>query len=134
MPNFQAITIADGKATPSNHTFQPIRNPAGQAEFAEPSATGSLTKRNTLQFLQKLPGKGRGTVSNELQLVLPYVVTETINGNAVESVRSNVRAIVQIVCDPDTPKSIRTDARVMIRNALANADIASAFDDVLSFN
>lgn len=133
MPNFATITIADGKATPANHAFGPLRNPAGSASWAVPSASGSLTKRETMEFTQKLPGKGRSTVANELAIVLPYVVSEVINGNTVETVRSNIRVITTIVCDPDTPQALRKDARVLMRNALANVDIATAFDDVVSF-
>lgn len=134
MPDFKAITIADGKATPANHTFSPLRNPSGSAEWAEPSVSGSLTKRNGLTIIQKLPGKGRSTVLNEAQLVLPYVITETVNGVPVDVVRSNVRVVVQIITDPDVPKALRTDARVLMRNLLANADVVAAFDDVVGFN
>lgn len=133
MPSFSNLTLVDGKSTPVSHVFAPLRNPAGSAEWAEPSTDGSLTKRNTLAFTQKLPGKGRSTVSNEVQLVVPYVVTETINGVSRQVVHSNVRAILTVVCDPDVPKQFRTDARTMLCNAGKDASIAVAFDDVVSF-
>lgn len=134
MPNFTNITILDGKSTPVSHVFKTLRNPAGSAQWAEDSATGSLTKRNGLEIIQKLPSKGRSTVLNEAQLVLPYVVTETINGVPVDVIRSNVRVVCQVICDPDTPKQLRTDARVMMRNLLGDTSVADAFDNASSFN
>lgn len=134
MPNFQTITIADGKTTPLNHAFSPLRNPAGSAEWAEPSADGSLTKRNGLVITQKLPGKGRSTVLNQAELVLPYIVSETVEGVVTDVVQSNVRVVVQLICDPRVPKQNRVDGRVLMKNLLLNADVAAAFDDVTAFS
>lgn len=133
MPLFQNITLADGKATPVSHVFTPVRKAGAVAEWAEPSADGSLVSRNTLFVEQKLPGRGRSTASNELQIVIPVVATETINGVPRTIVIDKVRAIVQIVAGPATPKSYRTDARVLLSNALKNADVVAAFDDVTGF-
>lgn len=133
MPAFSNITLVDGKSTPENHVFAPLRNPAGAAEWAEPTVDGGLIQRNSLTFTQKLPGKGRSTVSNEIQLVLPYVVTEVINGVSREIVHSNIRAIVTVVCDPAVPKQYRVDARTMIADAITDASVSVAFDDVVSF-
>lgn len=134
MPNFTSITIKDGAATPADHVFSPLRNPAGSAEWAEYNSLGTLTSRNLLDFTQKLPGKNRGTLLNEMQIVLPNVVTETINGVGVDVVKGKVRVVLQVIADPQVPESLRKNGRVMGANLLLNAQVAEAFDKAASFN
>lgn len=129
MPAPTPITINDGKATPVAHTFQPIGVSGSVASFAENSADGSLTKRNILTYTEKLPGKGRSTVLERTELVLPYIVTEVIGGVSREIVHSNVRVITEVVSDPAVPKQFCKDARVMNANLQVNATVAAAMDD-----
>lgn len=134
MPKQNTITINDGKSTPVAHAFQALGASDGVAKWAEPSADGSLTKRNQMQFTQKLPGKGRSTVLEEIEMVLPYVVTEVVNGVSREIVHSNVRVITQVVSHPEVPKAFVKDARVLNANLLINADVAAAMDDRVGFS
>lgn len=134
MPKQNNITLADGKATPVQHTFQPISVANGRAEWAEPSSDGSLTKRNTLAAVQKLPGKGRSSVTEQTELALPYVVTEVVNGVPREIVHSYVRVITTVVSHPEVPKAIVKDGRVLNANLQLHADIAAAFDDRVGFS
>lgn len=134
MPVQTTITINDGKSTPLAHAFAPIRAQGGIAEWAEPSVDGSLTKRNQLVFTQKLPGKGRSTVLEQTEIVLPYVVTEVIGGVSRSVVHSNVRVITQVVSHPEVPGQFVKDARVMNANLQINASVASAMDDRIGFS
>lgn len=134
MPSPTTITVADGKATPVNHSFQPLGTQNGIASFAEPSSDGSLTKRNQLVYTQKLPSKGRSTVLERTEMILPYVVTETVNGVSREVVHSNVRVVIEIVSHPEVPKAFVKDARVMNANLLTNATVAAAMDDRVGIN
>lgn len=134
MPVQQNITILDGKATPESHVFQPLGSQNGLAQWAEPSADGALTKRNQLSYTQKLPGKGRATVLERTELVLPYVVTEVINGVSREVVHSNVRVITEVVSHPEVPKAFCVDARVLNANLIVDATVAAAMDDRVGFN
>lgn len=129
MPAATTITINDGKATPVPHSFEPISVQNGVAQFAEPSADGSLSKRNQLTYTQKLPGKGRSTVLEQGEIVLPYIVTESVNGIPRELVHSNVRVVIQVVSHPDVPKAIVTDARALGASFLNNPTVKSAMDD-----
>lgn len=129
MPAPTTITINDGKATPVAHAFQPIGVNGSVASFAESSADGSLTKRNILTYTEKLPGKGRSTVLERTELVLPYIVTESVNGVPREIVHSNVRVVTEIVSDPAVPKQFCKDARVLNANLQINATVAAAMDD-----
>lgn len=134
MPLQTNITINDGKSTPLAHTFQPLGSQNGQASWAEPAADGSLTKRNQLSYTQKLPGKGRSTVLERTELVLPYVVTEVVNGVSREIVHSNVRVITEVVSHPEVPKAFCVDARVLNANLLVDANVAAAMDDRVGFS
>lgn len=126
MPVQSPITVKDGKTTPADHVFQPLGAASGVAKWAEPSADGSLTKRATLEFTQKLPGKGRSTALEMFDLVVPYVVTENIGGVNRDIVHSNVRFEVRMISDPAVPEALVNDVYAMGRNLLANADIKSA--------
>lgn len=134
MPAPTLITINDGKATPQPHAFAPMGVAGGVATFAEQSADGSLTKRNLLTYTQKLPGKGRSTVLERTELVLPYVVTEVINGVSREIVHSNVRVVTEIISHPEVPKAYCKDARVLNANLQINATVAQAMDDRVGMN
>lgn len=129
MPAPTTITINDGKSTPVAHAFAPLGVAGGVASFAEPSVDGSLVKRNTLVYTQKLPGKGRSTVVERTELVLPHVVTEVVNGVPREIVHSNVRVVTEVISHPEVPRQICKDARVMNANLQINALIATAMDD-----
>lgn len=134
MPKQQNITVPDGKAVPTNHTFQPLRAQNGVAEWAEPSSDGTLTKRNQLIFTQKLPGKGRSTVAEGYETIMPYVKTVEVNGVMTDVVHSNMRAITTFVTHPDVPKSAVKDLRVIHGNIGLNADIVAAVDDRVGMN
>lgn len=126
MPAQTQITVLDGKVTPVSHVFQPMGANNGIAQYAETSSDGSLTKRNQLVFTQKLPGKGRSTVLEQFDLVVPYVVTESINGVPRDIVHSNVRFEVRMVSDPAVPESVIKDVYSMGKNLLANSDFTTA--------
>lgn len=134
MPVQANISVNDGKATPVAHVFEPLRAQNGIAEWAEPSIDGSLTKRNQLVYTQKLPGKGRSTVLEQTEIVIPYVVTEVVNGVPREIVHSNVRVITQVVSHPEVPGQFCKDARVMNANLQLNATVAAAMDGRIGFS
>lgn len=134
MPKQNNIAINDGKTTPVTHTFQPVGVGNGVAEWAEPSADGALTKRNTLTYTQKLPGRGRTTVLEQTEMVIPYVVQEVVGGVTRDVVHSNVRVITQVVSHPEVPKAFCKDARVLNANLQINTDVASAMDDRVGFS
>lgn len=127
MPVQQNITVNDGKATPVARIFKSLGVAGGVASYAESATDGSLTKRVAMLFTQKLPGKGRSTALEQLEIVAPYVVAETVNGVTRDTVHSNVRIIVSMVSDPAVPESFINDVFAMGKNALANADIKTAF-------
>lgn len=123
MPIQNTITVNDGKATPLAHAFTPLGTQNGVANWSEASSDGTLTKRNQLVFQQKLPGKGRSTVLEQFDLVVPYVVTEVVSGVARDIVHSNVRFEVRMISDPAVPEAVVNDVFAMGKNLLANTDI-----------
>lgn len=134
MPQQANITLIDGKDTPVSHVFQPLGAQNGVAHWAETSADGSLTKRSQLSITQKLPGKGRSTVLERAELVIPYVVTEVVNGVSREVVHSNVRVNVEVISHPEVPKQFCEDARVMCADLITDAAVVAAWDDRVGFN
>lgn len=134
MPTQTTITVNDGKATPAAHAFFPLGVNSGVANYAENPADGSISKRSLLTFTQKLPGKGRSTAAEQIELVVPYIVTETINGVPRDLVHSNVRFEVRMISDPAVPESVVNDVFAMGKNLLANADIKTAFVSRVGIN
>lgn len=132
---FQNIVIKDGKPTPVDHTFRPVRRAELEAQWGENSPLGTLQARNGLSVTHKLPGKGttRKTAAVTVALAVPVVITENINGVNREVVTSVARAEVTIVSNPDVSAAARKDLRVLISNALLNVDIADAIDQLNGF-
>lgn len=127
MPNQTTLTVNDGKATPAAHAFIPLGTNNGVANYAENPADGSISKRSLLTFTQKLPGKGRSTAAEQIDLVVPYVIAETTNGVTRDVVHSNVRFEVRMISDPAVPEALVNDVFAMGKNLLLNADIKTAF-------
>lgn len=134
MPAQTTLVLADGKATPVNHTFQPMGKANGVAQYAEASSDGSLTKRSQLVYTQKLPGKGRSTVLEQAEIVVPYVIVESVNGVSRDVIHSNVRMEIRMISDPAVPESIVNDVFALGKNLLANADMKSAFVSRVGIN
>lgn len=127
MPAQTNITVNDGKATPLARIFKSLGVAGGVASYAENAPDGSLTKRVAMLFTQKLPGKGRSTALEQLEIVAPFVVAETKDGVTRDVVHSNVRMIVSMVSDPAVPEAFINDVFAMGKNALANTDLKVAF-------
>jgi hypothetical protein len=123
MPVQTPITVDDGKATPLARVFKALGVAAGVARYAESASDGSLLKRVTMIFTQKLPGKGRGTALEQIEIAYPYVVVK----DGVEVVHSTVRMEVRMISDPAVPEAVIKDCFVIGRNMLANADMVTAF-------
>lgn len=126
MPAQQNITVNDGKTTPLARIFKALGVAGGIASFAESAVDGSLTKRITMLFTQKLPGKGRSTALEQFEVTAPYVVTEVVQGVSRDTVHSNVRFVVSMISDPAVPETFLNDVYAIGKNFLANADIKAA--------
>lgn len=119
-----SIVLADGKTTPANHTFQAVRQTAGNLQYAEPSADGRVSSRNGLYLQQVQAGNGRKTVKHSGRIQIPIFGAD---GLFLE----NIQAEFTIVHGMESSKDARRDARVMLSNLLKDSTISGMVDDVV---
>lgn len=119
------ITLADGKSTPENHAFDPVRiqgDVAMYANFSESYSDG----RETLQF--SLGGRS-GLRKVSVKTHFPRVVDETVNGVTVSRKVDWIDIITTVFVPSTWDKDDITDARVIHSNALQNALVLDAVDE-----
>lgn len=132
MPSNAPLTVKDGKATPADHIFAPVRIDAqNRALFAE-SIAGSLIGRPTLSYL--ITGGANGSAYKaQLQINVPKVETVTDGSGTREVVRHTAIAKAELLLPATTSVQERKDARVLLANALTHTVLGPAFDNVESF-
>lgn len=118
MPSIAAITINDGATTPVSHVFAPIDVRDGVGELAERRASGSMIGENKLGLSTRRVSASKRDKS-ELRFAVPKVVTETINGVAVDKVVGTSYIRILADWDPNHTPDERTAHKGLIRNALA---------------
>jgi len=133
------IVIADGEATPVNHTFKPIyvRNEDGaQVAFYRESMTGvPVDAQPTLKLTQKKLPKG-GVYRLSARVEVP--VMESVSGQnsagytAAPKVAYTVTAEAVIYSPERSTAQQRKNDRALLWNLLANSACISLLDDVIS--
>lgn len=118
MPSIAAITINDGATTPVSHTFAPIDVRDGVGELAERRASGSMIGENKLGLSTRRVSASKRDKS-EVRLAIPKVVTETINGVAVDKVVGTSYVRILADWDPNHTPDERTSLKGLVRNAMA---------------
>lgn len=131
MPIAASIVIADGATTPVNHTFVPsgINGASGTADFTE-RTDGVFVGEPELDVIIRPVTKGQVTRKATLLLKQPKRITET--DGSISVAYENLGKIELTVSASSTTVE-RTDLRVLLRNALGNALIASALDNMEPF-
>lgn len=115
MPQLQSLAIYDGKTTPVLHTFIPESiDQNGVARLKESDGTPIGDQVVTVS-LKKTDTKYRGRVV----LVLPSVVTETINGVSVPKVARTAYADLTVTFDQTSTIQERKDALALLSDALS---------------
>jgi len=119
MPAITAITVQDGATTPVSHAFVPVDVKDGVGELAERRPSGSLVGENKLSATsRRVPASKRDKA--EIRYAVPKVVTETVNGVAVDKVIDT--SYIRIIADwaPSHTPDERTAIKGLARNALAS--------------
>lgn len=130
----QRISLADGQETPVVHHFDPAQRQGNTCEFAELSDGGALIGRNALKVIQKPLGQGgRSTQELEIELHIPNVVTETINGVSRSRVVDTDRVVIRHIAAGSSDKARRKNIRVLAANALLNATLGTVIDNAETF-
>lgn len=134
MANIVAITVKDGAATPKDRVFTPNRGENNTVQYVELSATGLLKGRPTLEIKVKPLGQGgRTTQAVHQKMVVPVVVTETINGVQVEKILGyNSREIIDTF-SPVSNEQDRKNLRVMSTNLQNSPTVVALVEKAESF-
>lgn len=138
MPAIAAITLANGEATPVNHTFNPLGQDAKTGiwwfEDASPrvSTTSSLgfprigiqTKRQT----SSEAGTSAGTIVNRVQITVALPQLETLGTSSsgltpAPTIAYVDRAKMEFILPARDALADRKDVLAFAKNALANANV-----------
>jgi hypothetical protein len=125
MTAIAALTIADGQASPANHTFSPVSTNGSKAQWADRSPTIPAGFR-TVSF-EVSPPSGNRTV-NKVSAGFMNPTVATIN--SVDQVVRYSSAQVILNIHPDSTLQERKDLLAYVANFLAIADIKTCIQNI----
>lgn len=131
MSAIAAITIADGKGTPENHVYNPIES--GLSSIYRTNVTTlPLIGQEVLKVMQKKVNPSIQSVT--LALDLPALETATDANSSGYTAAPKVgyvnRVTVVFMLPNRGTAAQRTDLRTLLKNALSNAQIVDAIDNL----
>lgn len=123
------IVIADGAATPVNHTFSPVStNPAGWEDTD--AAKTYKASQYRIASVTKRSNSTKGLTRVKATLELPTM------GDGVSMPTSEVNythtVIIEFICPNRGLKQERKDTRTLVKNLLADAQIVDLIDELRS--
>lgn len=125
------IIVADALSTPVNHTFNPISVEGGKAVWKEQSnAAASGFWPCVLSYRTPLPGQSEKLYRVSLNLGIPTVVSETINGVSNPLVARTGRASVEFVLPESSTLQERKDLRKILVGLLDNVLVKATIEDL----
>lgn len=135
MPSNAQLTIADGKSTPVDHTFSPMKIEAnGLAKWNERVGDTLVGQPKLTWHIRDPQGGGNGTYKVQCKLSVPKVIVTTDStGKSVTSVDYTALGTIEMVVSQRSTQAERKDLRVMLANALLNTTLATSADNVESF-
>lgn len=133
MAAIAAITIADGQATPVNHTFNPVSTePANFRENG--SASVPVVGQPSIVVDTSLNPSQTGVSKAKVTLVIP--VLETASGSTVggftpaPAVAYYLTAKLEMLLPSRSTSAQRKDLRVMLKNLLLDNQVVQAVDNL----
>lgn len=133
MAAIAAITINDGQATPVAHTFNPIET--SPPYFRENgNATIPADGQNDISLVLR-PAQGMNGI-NKAVITLKVPVLETVSGSTVggytpaPALAYYMQAKVEFLLPARSTGAQRKDARVMLANLLANAQVVALVESL----
>lgn len=121
MSTIANIVVAD--ATPTNHTFYPIRSGMDSQWITHEGANALVQSK--LQVTTSLASATRATDKFKLNFAFPY--PKTVDG--VITVRSTPRVITDVIIPDDMTAAERLQFWTMYRNSVAASLIAALMTD-----
>lgn len=120
MPSAASITLADGQATPVNHTFSPrISVGPGSTTLINDEA---LTSAGQMKLTLGFSAASAARTSNRVKIRFEMPTETTVNG--VTSVAYTARFIGDVILPEQMTAVERANMAAYMKNALANAVVA----------
>lgn len=134
MAAIAALTLADGQASPANHTFSPVKiDTTGIAKWQD-RADGIAVGFPTVTVSVRDPNKGSKAYKVQAKVVLPVLeVTSPSTSSGIQPAPTkayDLLANVEIVLPERSSIDERKDLLAYVKNLLANAVLTSAVHDL----
>lgn len=136
MPAIGNIVIADGQATPVNHTFSPVGISADNVATFNDRSAGIPIGYNALTMSLRQPSKN-GSARNfkaQLKLVLPTLeVTSPSTSTGIQPAPTKAydcMAVVEFVLPERSSLQNRKDLLTLLKNALATTVTTAVVQDL----
>lgn len=130
MSTLAAITLADGQATPVNHTFSPVNiDAAGVAKLVDRSG-GISIGFPAITLSVKSPSKGSRNYRVIAKVVVPTLevtAPSTVSGIQPAPTKAyDILGTIEFVLPERSTLLERQNAYAYVKNFLANANVSSA--------
>lgn len=130
MTTLAAITLADGQATPVNHTFSPVNiDAAGVAKLVDRSG-GISIGFPAITLSVKSPSKGSRNYRVMAKVVVPTLeVTSPSTGSGIQPAPTkayDILGTIEFVLPERSTLLERQNAYAYLKNFLANANVSAA--------
>lgn len=125
MASNATITVNDGASSPVAHAFDPVRIDGDVASYQNKVAD-SVSGRETLALRLSASKNVR---TSKVDLRVPKVVEETINGVTTYKVMGFATAKADILIPLDWTAAEAKNARIMLSNLLAHATVGLMVDE-----
>lgn len=125
MPAIGNISINDGKATPVAHVFSPTDSSGGKAELHNRAPALIAAWESLKVAVLRALGK---TASHQVSIDLELPTYATVEG--VDTVVRTQKFRGTFYLSQQGSAAERKDLRVLVMNALANASIVAAIENV----
>jgi len=125
------IVVPDAAATPVNHTFVPSKIDGDTARWNEKSAThasGYWTLAISLRDPQT--SNGSRVYRSKVDVAMPVLVTEVINGVSIPKVAYTMRASAEFIEPQDSTLQNRKDLKKILVGILNGAVATSVIEDL----
>lgn len=125
MPALAPIAVADGKATPVTHTFDPVTSNGQKARLANRSAS-IPSGQETLEIEVREPGSKTAAYAVGITMTRPVV--QTVDGQDVV-VRQNKTSMTIYLAQTSSAADRKDDA-IMLSNLLKHATVVDVIQNL----
>lgn len=133
MPDISTIVVPDAAATPVNHTFNKVKVVGDSAYFVEQSAASALGYWTlVLNHRAPLPGQIEKLYRSKMNLAIPVVVTETINGIGRPTLEYIMRSNHEFVVPAEATLQNRKDLRKVASGIINDASVIGMVETQLN--